>query len=169
VISFAATGGSVSERDLKAFERAHGVALPSEYRSFLSANDGAEPEVNVLSAPGVDPGMVGVDTFLSRAEIDEKLEILGDRLPPGLLPVADAAGGNLVLVDVGYDRPGRVYFWDHELEDDNPIIPLVEGFYDFLEALRPAEDVPDDAVADAEVWMDTSFREEMRRQGLLEE
>jgi hypothetical protein len=119
--------------------------------------------------PGVDPGDVSVDAFLSRAEIGEKLEILGDRLPPGLLPVADAAGGNLILVEVGHDQPGRVYFWDHELEDENALSLIAESFNDFLEALQPADDLPDDAVEGAEVWMDPEFREEMRRQGLLED
>ena len=170
MISFTETGEPVSDSDLKAFERAHGVELPPEYRSFLSANDGAEPEVNELSAPGVEPGDVGVDSFLSRAEVGETLEILGDRLAPGLLPVAEAAAGNLILVDVGYDRPGRVYFWDHELEDDGPISLLVEDFDAFLEALQPDDDpLPADATEGAEVWMDPAFREEMRRQGLLDE
>ena len=75
-----------------------------------------------------------VNEFLSVRQIREELTRYGDRLPARLMPIAYAEGGNLVLLALD---DGRVSFWDHELEDSNPVFILAPGFHAFWEALRP--------------------------------
>lgn len=36
------------------------------------------------------------------------------RIPDGVLPIADDAGGNQVCLAVAGEFPGSVWFWDHE-------------------------------------------------------
>jgi len=46
--------------------------------------------------------------------LEEQLLTYRERIPVGVLPIADDAGGNQVCLDVAGDFPGSVWFWDHE-------------------------------------------------------
>ena len=61
---------------------------------------------------------------------------MADRVPHGTLPVADAEGGNLVLIALDSDA---VLFWDHELEHDldEAVSEIAPDFAAFLDGLEP--------------------------------
>jgi hypothetical protein len=46
-------------------------------------------------------------------DIEYHFNIVKDRLPEAMLPIAHDSTGNLVLLNF---KSGRVYFWDHEIE-----------------------------------------------------
>jgi SMI1 / KNR4 family (SUKH-1) len=121
-----------SEVDLCALEARLEAQLPSDYRQFLLAHNGGEPETNEFSIPGTSNAS-GVNAFMSVSEICEHLDRYGDRFPMGVVPIAFAEGGNLVLLEVDN---GRVLFWDHELEGADPIFNLASSFDDFWQQLR---------------------------------
>jgi hypothetical protein len=65
--------------------------------------------------------------------------------PPNFLPVGDAADQSDVLLELGGDHPGRVWYWPEN--DDawgrgtNTMLGFVaENFYDFINRLRPWEE-----------------------------
>ena len=70
---------------------------------------------------------------MSVRQIQDELDRYGTRLPGSWIPVAYAEGGNLVLLA----SDERVFFWDHELEDRQPLFALAADFPRFLSDLRP--------------------------------
>ena len=52
------------------------------------------------------------------------------RLPPELFPVAYDPGGNLIAVSTGGENAGKVYFWDHEMEDDEASTADHDPYFD---------------------------------------
>ena len=41
-----------------------------------------------------------------------------ERIPPGVLPIAEDIAGNLVCLCIDREDAGAIYYWDHELELD---------------------------------------------------
>ena len=107
-----------------------GVARHSDRIDFMRRHDGAIPEVNEFDV-GLDNGS-GVQKFYSAAEVREALRNLSDRMPPDLMPIADAEGGNFVCLGLSAGRSG-VFFWDHEIERESSV---AESFIEFLQRLR---------------------------------
>lgn len=123
-----ATRGA-SERAVTKFERALGAELPAAYRRFLLESDGGEPESNQFAVGGSNNS--GVNEFFSLGELQDEDR---SRMPEGCLPIADAEGGNLVLLDLG---DGSVLFWDHEIEGADGVTRLAADFAEFRELLEP--------------------------------
>ena len=70
------------------------------------------------------------------------LEAYAGRYPDGFLPIAVDSSSNLILLDIGYEQPGSVWFWDHEAEadEDEPprtdnITKIAESFAQFVATL----------------------------------
>ena len=85
--------------------------------------------------------MVGINEFLSVREIATKKEVLEERMPPSVWPIAFAEGGNYVCMDL-QTKPG-IYFWDHEFEQEEGVAPtwdnltlLTDTFETFWQRLR---------------------------------
>jgi len=135
-------------KTLAALQQAAGAPLPEDYVAFLRRTDGGRPEGNRFDV-GAAQG-ASVDGFLRAADVGKRAAALADRLPPGALPVADASGGNLVLLKPSPDG-WRVAFWDHEEERATEIAASFQVFVDGLEPFGP-EDVPEPDVVSA--WID---------------
>ena len=76
-------------------------------------------------------------------DLSENLELFGNQLPPGLLPVAQDPGGNLICLRVDAQDIGRVYFWSPENasssdEDGNTesLYEVAEVWDSFIRSLR---------------------------------
>lgn len=63
-------------------------------------------------------------------QIEYMFNIVRDRIPEGMLPIANDSFGNLVLL---HFNKGRVYFWDHESEKTHLIS---SSFTEFLNSLH---------------------------------
>ena len=124
-------GKSASKKDVKKWEAALGCPLSESFRRFVSENDGSKPQSNRFPV-GKDNG-AGVDRFIPVSDILEERQYIDD-IPNHAYPIAEASCGNYVLLDEG--KGGQVYFWDHELPNDN-IIKLADNFDEFLSMLEP--------------------------------
>jgi hypothetical protein len=95
---------------------------------------------------------------------------LRGRLPDALLPIAAAAGGNLICISVAEGRAGEIYFWNHELGHlGRTIERLAASFDDFvsqLHALPPPVLQPDRVIS---VEVDPEFQKWVREQEELED
>ena len=73
-------------------------------------------------------------------------------MPESMFPIADDAGGNLILISL---VDGAVYFWDHEVNDgvDDPGEKVSASFKDFLAHLRTRDpvDLPKHRVLSVEI------------------
>jgi hypothetical protein len=67
-----------------------------------------------------------------------------DRVPPNILPIADAACGNLICLSLRPDSYGWAFFWDHEMEAEEGepatfanMTKIGGSFHDFFQGLKP--------------------------------
>lgn len=166
----------IAEGDLLSLESILGVQLPHPYREFLRQQNGGSLEPYSLCAPGGSVVAVvnllygitnGNDTF----DLLWRLKILKERLPSGMLPIADAEGGNHVCLSLRSSDYGAVYYWDHELDGANidPFTPVARDFAEFWEQLRKDDSWPseDNDEPRGRTWIDPEFEREMREKGLL--
>jgi cell wall assembly regulator SMI1 len=103
-----------------------GHHIPPSYKAFLAEQDGGKPVRNSFSFRQHDRDQDDlVRLFYGIAEspngdLVERTETAGPSLPPGVLPIATDAFGNLVVIDGRNGGDGPVLFWDHEFETDPP-------------------------------------------------
>lgn len=131
-----------------------GAKLPEDYLRFLQQCNGGVPENAVFEflEDGKPSGSV-ISCFLGVLEeanihsIDTALEIYAGRIPKELLPIADDAFGNLILMGLKKRRRGKIYFWDHELESDEStgkywgnVTQIADDFSSFFQSLSPEFD-----------------------------
>ena len=148
----------VPPADLEAAER-HlaelGHTIPPSYRRFLTEQDGGRPVKDCFSfEQDNEPQEDLVAEFLgvARPEVPtatnlvRTVGILGDRVPAGVLPIADDPCGNLICLDGRDGRDGPVYFWDHEYEGDPPdeanLYLIAPDLPTFLDSLYEDPDPP---------------------------
>jgi hypothetical protein len=119
---------------IEAFEAAVGKKLPEDYRRFLLFSNGGKPENNEFSIPD-EKNAAGIDRFyglLGEPKSDDLLhqyQLFLDRIPMGILPIADASGGNLVCLSLCENTLGYVYFWDHELESEEGVTATFSNLF----------------------------------------
>jgi len=110
--------------EFAALERQLGGSLPGEYRYFIERYGGGMlgGSDRTVEAPMLEPCPWG-DTALPEEfylvgegedSVQEQIGTYASRLPRGVMPIADDAGGNQVCLDVAGENPGSVWFWDHE-------------------------------------------------------
>jgi len=102
-----------------------GAPVPGEYRYFV-ARYGADLLGNedfAVYAPireacswgdKVSPEIFYPLLIEHPYSLEDQLLTYNGRIPEGVLPIADDAGGNQVCLDVAGEFPGSVWFWDHE-------------------------------------------------------
>lgn len=149
---------------IEALESRLGSRLPSPFRELLAAvsNGGEVEPVAAQSASAV--GVVAVlgagrgDHFDLETRADQ---YRGDRLPGGLIPVADAEGGNLVCLSLRPDDFGTVWFWDHERElAGDAAVQVAANFDEFLVDLAPISEVEEPSAV-TEAWIDPALLAEL--------
>ena len=128
-----------------------GHPVPPSYRAFLAAQDGGKPVRDYFSFRQGDRDQHdGVRWFYGIAaapngDLVREAESRVDRVPAGMLSIADDGNGNAVVLDGRDGRDGPVLFWDHEFETEPPdesnlswVAPDIETFLaDLIENLEP--------------------------------
>ena len=158
---------------IQEFETRIGRRFPEDYRAFLLTCNGGWPEggdtfvVSEEYGPGDVQHFLGLglrgrrvpatavpfalaktDTIeLECMDLSYTWDIVGRRLPEGMVPIADEACGDLVCLCLHEADYGAVYYWDHEREasyggpPDYLDMPRVAGsFAEFLDMLLPEEE-----------------------------
>jgi len=153
VIHFEEERPPVSAEELAAAEELlaeMGFRIPPSYRAFLAERDWGRPvERDFTFRRGEDPAWGSyVEDFLGVAPAPwpgVNLIDVAARMPPGVLPIAYAAGGDKVCLDGREGRDGPVLFWDPEEESEDPedesnlyfVAPDLQSFLDGLTELPP--------------------------------
>ena len=142
-ITLASRQPGLMPQELHQLQRTLGFVLLPSYAAFLQRFNGAIPETNIFEIPGLT---ASISSFLGRSpqpldDLEATYQTYFDRLPEQTMPVALAAGGNLIVLNM---NTGKVYFWDHENEaapGEQPSYSnmhlLAETFDDFMESLMP--------------------------------
>jgi hypothetical protein len=73
--------------------------------------------------------------------------LFGNCVPPELIPIGSDPGGNVIFLGVKGKENGKVYFGNHEFEDDDGYFLrswLADTFTEFLEKCYIYEDEDDE-------------------------
>ncbi len=147
------TNEAVALEQLTKFENENKIRIPQDYKKFVA--DGA---IGAYKCKSLD--FVGIDDeenstgFRNLLAVDEssgesvqnkyRYMTAGERIPKRVVPIAEDIGGNMVCMDVGPDRNGAIYFWDHEFELDDDLEEnlalIAPNFSAFLALLYDDED-----------------------------
>ena len=144
--------GGLTLEKLKEFEQTFGIKLPDDYRSFLLKYNGGVPEPGIVdfiehgeNQSDVVNYLCGIHSGEYWASLEWYMDMYKGRIPAGFIPFGYDPGGNLYLISVEGEHPGKVYFWDHENEagifDEEPGLKnmsfISNSFTEFLDKLRP--------------------------------
>lgn len=160
LITSSSTKPSASEVD--EFARSMVVRLPSDYVDFLLEFGGGSPEDNIFRSDS----RVSVSRFCGidgmQGSIQQIIASYKGRIPERAIPIAEAAGGNLVLLRL---PQGSVCFWDHEREAFDKAQPtgneacteLASSFSEFIGNLVPMPSEPTNNVQVISTKIDPAF------------
>ncbi len=138
--------GTLSQTRLHALEKKLGTTLPSDYRAFLSKNNGGNPVPSgfwiVENLDGSDIyQLYGLHDGPARLQLDSYTNAeLG--VPRELLAIGDDGVGNFICVGISPAHHGQVFFIDH---DEHPflrpetfegITKIADSFSQFIAGLR---------------------------------
>lgn len=153
MVKFSESGKKLKESKLESFEKKIGLELPLEYKSFLLKHNGGECDPCVFDfIENGEESDSSISTFYAIGGIDDDYDLeenidiyINDekRLPDGLIPIAEDDGGNLVCISCTGDDKGKIYFWNHEEEDEDDLTAnlyfVSNSFNEFVESLRDLE------------------------------
>jgi cell wall assembly regulator SMI1 len=157
---------SISEEDLNKAEKKISKKLPTEYRSFLLQHNGGRPadessgfeiEWNDKSADECWSYDFSIIHFFNFITFDEDnlentnlFECNDDhdgRIPHNTIPIGYDPGGNLILIGVGEENQGKIYFWLLEAERQSSDEPeylnvgfVANSFNEFMDSLFDPEE-----------------------------
>jgi hypothetical protein len=140
-------GPPLEAETLRSFEKKYGLVLPGAYREFLLATNGGRPERDLLKFDGLDGAspcrihlFFGLNDPIESCNLDWNLEVFKDRVPSSLLPIATTEGADLMCLEVGGERAGRLFYWDgHARADARSLYLLANDFASALAALYADE------------------------------
>ena len=151
-----------SSEQLRSLERELGIKFPSDYVEFLLEYGAGEPGYNVHRSDQ----RVSVTRFLAMDGQNNSAQGLirryAGRIPESYMPIADVAGGNLILL---HTKDNSIHFWDHELEafeedinaNNKATSKLATSFSEFLKELIPMPKVPPQEARVVSVKLDPEF------------
>ena len=105
--------GKGNEKRIKKFEDKYGVALDSEYRTFLiNYNGGETPETTFKSGKRQESlrYLYGINT---KESIEVQLEYF-DYQERACIPIGTDVFGNYFAIGISEENRGLIYFCDHE-------------------------------------------------------
>ena len=141
---------SLTEYDLKEFEKKFNIMMPQTIKNHYLKYNGGYPEKTVFYSEEDDIEYT-INYFFSIGcnggmKIEEILPLLRDEnvFPNWLVPLADDIGGDLFTYSIRNGEEGAIYYYSHEFEyGDNPeehATKLADNIETFLEALLPEEE-----------------------------
>lgn len=131
---------------LKQLATVVGRPLPESYLEFVKRHNGAEPDPNSLDGEG----SVSVRRFIP---VEEAATVFAsvEGFPSRVIPLAEDDCGNFTYVE---PATGEVYFWDHEIEDDEKIAVDVPDFIFRLLTFDAGAVEPGQVIS---AWIDPDF------------
>lgn len=148
-LTFVERNNPVDKHAISLVEDQVGYEFPEDYREFLLKYNGGLADEGVFDIPGRGQSSViffGINTKKSHSDLVLNFNDYRFRLPEKSIPIGFDPGGNLICL-VLIDGEWKVYFWDHEKENDPPavcnMVLLNESFSEFIHSLKSE---------DNEVW-----------------
>ncbi|MFL5359293.1 SMI1/KNR4 family protein [Archangium sp.] len=140
-------GPPLTEEDVSAFEKTHGLVLPVAYKEFLLATHGGRPERDLFTLKGLEGNPFGrIHLFLGlndpvvSCNLDWNRDVFRDRIPADLLPIATTEGIDKICLCVAGGRTGAICYWDgHARVGERSLYFLADDFTSFISSLHADE------------------------------
>jgi hypothetical protein len=120
-----------------------GFRLPTQYREFMKWTNGGRPPQPALTIPGMEAGPADITGFYSvlhpvqSCALVKTFEVLSDRLPRSMLPIAYDGVGNQFCIVARGPGVGRIFYAEFEYVGARGVLHLAaEDIQSFLAALH---------------------------------
>jgi len=130
-----------SDADIKGLEQFFKLALPQEYRNFLTMYTGGVPTPNRVVTDDHED-CIGEIFSIVAIQDKELYEYFGHPADTMFIPIASTIGGNIYLLQVHGEEKGRVMSWDHSSVDAagevalyNDLHFIADNFSDFINCI----------------------------------
>jgi hypothetical protein len=141
-LHFIHSNNSISENELIKTESELQIRFPDSYRDFLLKHNGGLSEEGVFDIQNRGQSSIifyGINTGEDYSDLVINFIAYRKRLPDDTVPIGFDPGGNLIcLVKINGDW--KVFFWDHEVENDPPEISkmffIKNSFSEFINCLE---------------------------------
>ena len=116
------------------FESVIQGSLPEDYKRFLKEENGGRPSPDIFrfkTKDGNEEDSV-LHYFFALYEgrvgsIERSFGFMKGRIPADYLAIATDSFGNMILLRTALRGLGKVYFWDHEKEDEDADMPTLKN------------------------------------------
>ena len=120
---------NINTLDIINFQEAFEITLPEDYKSFLLESNGGFPSFNrfvfyetfeqgsceILFS--LDDNSTSYKHLTLEANFRDLAKIMS--MPDEIFPIGQDGGGNYVCICLKGPHYGRIYFWDHEKENED--------------------------------------------------
>lgn len=124
-------GPEINFLDIEKFEANLSIRLPHTYKNFLCLNNGGEPiqcavdfKENIIASNGDYIASFYELTQDVTYGLEPNMKHHGEKLPKGLIYIANSPAGNFYLLSTREDSYGQIFYKDHEFEDQTPFDPI---------------------------------------------
>jgi hypothetical protein len=110
--------GAVTEADINAYEKAHGISFPADYRAIVLEHNGERPRPNSFDTRNTKGRVADILLSFNRSDrvnIWDVTSWLKDSLPLKIVPIISDPGGNYICYDFTNPSP-TIVFWNHETD-----------------------------------------------------
>jgi SMI1 / KNR4 family (SUKH-1) len=139
-------GPAIDRERLDLYRREHDLSLPESLAAQLLEQNGGAPRDDLFVVVGDEEtelsSFFGVDMADQATELAWNAATFRGRIPDGMCPFADDAGGNLFLIETTDSADGAVWFWDHEREGDpDATVEAAPSLEEFLASLKTLDEL----------------------------
>lgn len=137
-----------NEYEIKKFESKCNLKLPNDYAFYLQhyGNDYIKEKYRftptVRLPKKINETEFEIDSlyglYNDENNIEDKINLYKQILPPGLFPIGDLPGGDLICFDIKDNKLNNIYIWFHEMEDKN-VFSIADSFENFIKGFRSVE------------------------------
>lgn len=135
-----------SDQDIATLENWIHGKLPDDYKIFLKLENGGRPKPNKFGFMAEDGKTEESTVQYFFAIYDRRMGNLKmnfdryrKRIPPAYLPIGVDPFGNVIALGTANQNMGKIYFWDHEKENDVPSMKnmskIADSFSEFIQKL----------------------------------
>jgi SMI1-KNR4 cell-wall len=149
IMEFKKKYGKTSLESIINFETRNKLILPKDYRIFLEDENGGIPYKKVFlidKKQGEDSIDIffGLDIEKPFLNLGYLIDVYSERFLSGILPIGEDPFGNYICICLIGENYGKIYFYDHEVENENEdgtlnwdnLYLIANSFTEFLELLH---------------------------------
>ena len=121
-------------KEVEKFEEKHSVCFPPEYKAFLFKYNGGDTIDTCFKINKISSDIRGFYGFKNAPEnLNVSFYVNSSMIEPFLekdfFPIANDSLGNYILIGIGKQNQGEIYFFDHETNEFSFIINDLITFF----------------------------------------